>query len=223
MEAPFIGAGWTFNRPGSILPSRAREACNEPGVRILCFFPPPKAVRVPVPLPGARNRGLADAFEPTNPHRTCQVQIVFLLLLLRSLLLRALLLSTLLLGHGSITSLALIRLDAADPPDSAWTISPATFHAASNGRPWCSRVRHDALRGGSSSMRATSTIRGRRRALSRCGYVDCDRENSLPARARAVENVVGSRGNCQFSWGLGGRPSVSRCEKRDYEKLSTSL
>src|SRR5262245_25210193 len=73
VEAPLAAAGWTFNRPASILPSRAREPCSE-GVRILRFFPPPGSGEGSMHN-GARNRGLADVCSRPIP-RTCQVQIV---------------------------------------------------------------------------------------------------------------------------------------------------
>lgn len=221
-EAPFLGAGWTFNRPGSILASRPREPCDEAGVRILRFFPPPGAVRVPCP---AVRREIGDWPTwcsrpiPIGRARSRSSSYFFFFFLL----LRALLLSTLLLGHGSITSLALTRLEAADPSDSAWTISPATFGAASSGRPCRSRVRHDALRVRRSSMHATRASARTRCELSRCENDRCGSKKFRPAGAWGVDSAVESRANCQFSWGLAGRTSVSRCENQNYARLSTSL
>jgi hypothetical protein len=86
-----------------------------------------------------------------------------------------------------------------------------------------SRVLHDALQYGRSSMRAKFGRAAVAGALSRCENVDCPHEIFATGVAGGVENAVETRPNCQDSWDLGGTASASRCESLDYEMLSTSL
>jgi len=104
---------------------------------------------------------------PTNPHRTCQVQIVFLLLLLRSLLLRALLLSTLLLGHGPITS-SICSTSGGSSRLRLETIAAAAIRAANHAPSMRSRVRMTPRIVTRSTLRATSVRRASCSNLSRC-------------------------------------------------------
>lgn len=137
----------------------------------------------PAPRTRSHESGIGRHSQPTNPHRTCQVQIVFLLLLLRSLLLRALLLSTLLLGHGRITS-PFYSTGCGGSCGLHLDPSRSRILAAEYVPPRSSRVPHGVLHARPSTMRATIGRASAIASVSHCDGANC-LEHLIRVRTRA--------------------------------------